>query len=122
MILEKYYNDSGIRVVRHSLPDEDNHRNYYDRLRYIRVYAKNSYQKDTDPDQVKSVNQDFYVKALKTARDQHWFSVLKVILIKHQILLAFKHGIFRLASFMSPQPFIVPIVMANFDKLATGNL
>ena len=65
MILDKYYNDSGIRVVRHSLPDEDNHRNYYDRLRYIRVYAKKFLPKGLDPDQVKSVNQDFYVKALK---------------------------------------------------------
>ena len=48
MILDKYYNDSGIRVVRHSLPDEDNHRNYYDRLRYIRVYAKKFLPKGLD--------------------------------------------------------------------------
>ena len=121
MILEKYYNDSGIRVVRHSLPDEHNHRNYYDRLRYIRVYAKKFLPKGLDPDQVKSVNQDFYVKALKYL-SQGSALVFSPEGDSHKTSDSpgeFKHGIFRLASFMSPQPLIVPIVMANFDKLAS---
>ena len=39
-VLYKYYNDPGIRVVRHSLAAESNHKAYYDRFDYIRVYSK----------------------------------------------------------------------------------
>ena len=40
LILNKYYNQTGSRVARFSLNSEINHKFYYDRLGFIRVYAK----------------------------------------------------------------------------------
>ena len=40
LILNKYYNQTGSRVARFSLNSEINHKCYYDRLGFIRVYAK----------------------------------------------------------------------------------
>ena len=68
MILDKYYKDSGIRVVRHSLPEEDNHRAYYERLKYIRVYANKFLPQGLDPDKIRSVNKAFYPEAIKHLR------------------------------------------------------
>ena len=121
MILDKYYKDSGIRVVRHSLPEEDNHRTYYERLKYIRVYAKNFLPEGLDPNVVKSVNKDFYIKAVK-----HLIQGSGLVFSPEGNSYktgdspgAFRYGIFKLAACMSPQPLIVPLVMANFDKLAS---
>ena len=121
MVLEKYYKDSGIRVVRHSLPEEDNHRTYYDRLKYIRVYAKNFLPQGLDPKLVKSVNKDFYIKAIKHLSQGSGlvFSPEGNSCKTGDSPGTFRYGIFKLAACMSPQPLIVPLVMANFDKLAS---
>ena len=39
-MLQTYYSNPGIRVTRHALPNEKSHQMYYDRLGYIRVFAK----------------------------------------------------------------------------------
>ena len=52
-ILEKYYKNPGTRVVRYSLPDEENHRNYYDKFGYIRVYANNFIPKELTKKEIK---------------------------------------------------------------------
>tara|TARA_B100001057_G_scaffold112365_1_gene110491 strand:+ start:534 stop:1904 length:1371 start_codon:yes stop_codon:yes gene_type:complete len=121
MILDKYYKDSGIRVVRHSLPEEDNHRIYYERLKYIRVYAKNFLPKGLDPNLVKSVNKEFYIKALKHLSQGSGlvFSPEGYSYETRDSPGTFRYGIFKLAACMSPQPLIVPLVMANFDKLVS---
>lgn len=121
MILDKYYKDSGIRVVRHSLPEEDNHRTYYERLKYIRVYAKNFLPEGLDPNVVKSVNKDFYIKAVKHLSQGSGlvFSPEGNSYKTGDSPGAFRYGIFKLAACMNPQPLIVPLVMANFDKLAS---
>jgi lysophospholipase L1-like esterase len=121
MILDKYYKDSGTRVVRHSLPEEDNHRTYYKRLNYIRVYTKNFLPKGLDPNVVKSFNKDFYIKAIKHLSKGSGlvFSPEGNSYKTEDSPGAFRYGIFKLAACMSPQPLIVPLVMANFDKLAS---
>ena len=121
MILDKYYKDSGIRVVRHSLPEEDNHRTYYERLKYIRVYAKNFLPEGLDPKVFKLVNKDFYIKAVKHLSQGSGlvFSPEGNSYETGDSPGAFRYGIFKLAACMSPQPLIVPLVMANFDKLAS---
>lgn len=121
LILDKYYKDSGIRVVRHSLPEEENHRTYYERLKYIRVYAKNFLPEGLDPNVVKSVNKDFYIKAVKHLSQGSGlvFSPEGNSYKTGDSPGAFRYGIFKLAACMSPQPLIVPLVMANFDKLAS---
>ncbi len=121
MILDKYYKDSGIRVVRHSLTEEDNHRAYYERLKYIRVYAKKFLPRGLDPDEIKSVNKAFYPKAIKHLRQGSGlvFSPEGNSYKTGDSPGIFRHGVFKLACSMNPQPLIVPIVMANFDKLAS---
>ena len=65
MVIDRYYNNPGIRVSRLSLPNEKFHKNYYDKLDYIRVYAKNFIPKNITDTQVKSINKKFYEKASK---------------------------------------------------------
>lgn len=124
MILDKYYKDSGIRVVRHSLPEEDNHRTYYERLKYIRVYAKNFLPEGLDPKVFKLVNKDFYIKAVKHLSQGSGlvFSPEGNSYETGDSPGAFRYGIFKLAACMSPQPLIVPLVMANFDKLTSQDI
>ncbi len=121
MILDKYYKDSGIRVVRHSLPEEDNHRTYYERLKYIRVYANKFLPQGLDPDKIRSVNKAFYPEAIKHLRQGSGlvFSPEGNSYRTGDSPGIFRHGIFRLACCMDPQPLIVPLVMANFDNLAS---
>ena len=121
MILDKYYKDSGIRVVRHSLPEEHNHKAYYERLKYIRVYAKKFLPHGLDPNEVRSVNDAFY-----PAADKHLTQGSGLVFSPEGNSYStsdspgiFQYGIFRLASCMDPQPLIVPLVMANFDNLAS---
>ena len=63
MIIDRYYDKQGIRVSRFSLPHEKFHKNYYDKLDYIRVYTKNFISKNITDTEVKSINKQFYIKA-----------------------------------------------------------
>ena len=65
-LLYKYYKDPGIRVARHSLPDESNHKAYYDRFDYIRVYSKNFTPENLTKKEVKKENKKFYKRAAST--------------------------------------------------------
>lgn len=124
MILDRYYKDSGVRVVRHSLPGEDNHRTYYERLKYIRVYAKNFLPDGLAPEEIKSVNKGFYPKAIEHLRNGSGlvFSPEGNSYKTGDSPGVFRHGIFKLACRMDPQPLMVPLVMANFDKLASQDI
>ena len=118
-MLHTYYGNPGIRVTRHALPNEKSHQMYYDRLGYIRVFAKPFVAKGIAKKTIKNENQQFY----KTAIDnlQNGMSlVCSPEGISHQTPNSpgpFKKGVFALASSMNPQPKIVPIVLANFDQL-----
>ena len=124
MVLYKYYKDSGTRVVRYSLPYEKNHKAYYERLKYIRVYAKKFLPPGLGHDQIKSVNKAFYPKAMKILKQGSGlvFSPEGNSYKTGDSPGIFRHGIFRLACCMDPQPLIVPLVMANFDKLASKDI
>ena len=95
-----------------------NHRAYYERLKYIRVYAK----KFLPPGLARirsNRSTSFYLKAMKILKQgSGWFSPEGNSYKTGDSPGIFKHGIFRLAC-MDPQPLIVPLVMANFDKLAS---
>jgi lysophospholipase L1-like esterase/1-acyl-sn-glycerol-3-phosphate acyltransferase len=121
VILDKYYKDSGVRVVRHSLPEEDNHRSYYQRLQYIRVYAKKFLPAGLDPKEIQLVNKGFYPQAIKHLAEGSGlvFSPEGNSYKTGDSPGIFRYGIFKLACCMDPQPLIVPLVMSNFDKLAS---
>ena len=121
LILDKYYNKPGNRVARYSLPSEKNHKAYYDRLGFIRVYAKDFTPKDLKKESIRTINNQFYDKASKNLENGSGlvFSPEGYSYATEKSPGIFRHGIFKLACRMIPQPLIVPLVMANFDKLAS---
>ena len=118
-LLYKYYNAPGIRVTRHALPEEKAHQDYYDRLGYIRVYARDFTPSHLDSKEIKKTNGKFYSTAAEVLKNNTSliFSPEGSSLSTAASPGSFREGIFKLASRMNPQPKIVPVVMANFDKL-----
>lgn len=118
VILEKYYKDSGTRVVRYPLPNEENHKNYYDKFEYIRVYAKDFTPKELTKKDVKKANKQFYFKAAEALDDNInlVFSPEGASYNTNESPGPFMKGIFKFASSYEQQPLLVPVVMANFDK------
>lgn len=116
MILDKQYADSGIRVVRKGRRDEYAHHNYYSRLDYIQVMTEES---DSDSEaHGRSQTQRF----LDEARACLQQNMNIVICPEGRSLWSdespglFKPGAFLLAASMQPEPYIVPVAMANFDR------
>ena len=121
LILNKYYNQTGNRVARFSLDSEINHKAYYDRLGFIRVYAKNFTPSNLKKKEIRAINKQFYPQAIETLRGGSGlvFSPEGYSYTTEDSPGSFRHGIFKLACRMIPQPLIVPLVLANFDKLAS---
>ena len=124
MILDKYYGNPGIRVSRYSLKNEKSHNNYYNKLNLIRVYAKNFIPVNIDKKQVKKVNNSFYKKAEKYLEKGIGMVISPegVSNLTERSPSKFKSGFLKLALKMNPPPPIVPIVVANFDKLASESI
>ncbi|MDC3079464.1 GDSL-type esterase/lipase family protein [Flavobacteriaceae bacterium] len=118
-ILHTYYGNPGIRVTRHALPNEKSHQIYYDLLGYIRVFSEPFIPKGITKKTIKKENKNFFKIATRELQNENSL-VCSPEGISHQTLNSpgpFKKGVFALASSMSPQPKIVPIVLANFDLL-----
>ena len=121
MILDVKYDDPGIRIVR--IPDdgEYGHQNYYQNQGHIKVYASSeNTQSKTDK---KLGNPSFYEVAGK-------------LLSENQNLIispegksyttetspgTFKTGAFKLALQQKNEPYIVPIVLRDFDRRMAQN-
>ena len=121
MIIDRYYNNPGIRVSRLSLPNEKFHKDYYDKLDYIRVYAKNFIPKNITDTEVINTNKNFYKKA-----SQHLKKGNCLVLSPEGASYStdespgvFKKGLFKLLSNLTIPTILVPIVTLNFDKLAS---
>lgn len=119
LIVYKYYGQPGTRVVRHSLPNEINHKRYFDRFDFIRVYSKDFTANNLDENILKKTNEEFYQIAKKElSKGTHIvFSPEGNSYPTEKSPGKFREGVFRLASSLKDQPLIVPIVMVNFDKL-----
>ena len=118
-LLYKYYKDPGIRVARHSLAEESNHKAYYNRFDYIRVYAKNFTPEHLTKKEVKKENKKFYARAA-TALENNTSMVFSPEGHSYETEASpgpFSKGVFKLACGMKKQPKIVPLVMVDFDKL-----
>lgn len=124
MVIDRYYNNPGIRVSRLSLPNEKFHKNYYDKLDYIRVYAKNFIPKNITDIQVKSINKKFYEKASKYLKKGNYLvlSPEGASYSTEESPGVFKKGLFKLLSKLSIPTVVVPIVTLNFDKLASKSI
>ena len=118
MILDPRYGDSGIRVVRHSRGAEYGHQAYYDRLGHVAVYTHES-------DRIAETEQQ-----RRTRRSRFFDAAGRRLQAGANLILSpegtsfwtedspgpFKPGAFRLAASVRPEPWIVPIAVANFDR------
>lgn len=118
MILRPEYGDSGVRVVRKPRNDEYGHQDYYNRLGYIYVQTKESEQVPERHNPGASQLEAF----VAAARDTLLAKTNLVICPEGTSLWSeespgpFKPGAFFLAGSVDPEPLIVPIAVANFDK------
>ena len=124
LILYKYYNNAGNRVVRCSLENELAHKNYYEKFDYIRVFAERFIPKTMNYKQVKEFNKGFYSQSTDTLKKGVGIIVSPegFSLKTEESPGIFKLGVFKLATMVKPEPKIVPVVMANFDKLLSRSL
>ena len=118
MILDRRYGDGGIRVVRHSRGSEYGHQAYYDRLGHIAVYTHESDRIEETPEERRSRQDEFFETAGACLR-----SGTNLILSPEGTSYwtedspgPFKPGAFRLAASVDPEPLIVPIAVAHFDR------
>lgn len=118
VLLFEKYGDPGIRVTRQSRGQEYGHQRYYDRLGHIAVYTHESDQLEESTEQRAERRRKFYDVAA-----QYLYSGTNLILSPEGTSHwtedspgLFKPGAFRLAANMAPEPLIVPIAVANFDR------
>ena len=118
MILDRRYGDSGIRVVRHSRGSEYGHQAYYDRLGHIAVYTHESDRIEETPEERQTRQNEFFETA-----GRHLKAGTNLILSPEGTSYwtedspgRFKPGAFRLAASLDPEPWIVPIAVAHFDR------
>ncbi len=115
MILYRHYGDPGVRVVRCSRAGEYGHQAYYDRLGHVPVYTRES---DT-PQKCRSERMQEF---LETAA-AHLRKRTNLVLAPEGSSYSteespgpFRAGAFRLAASLDPEPWIVPVAVANFDR------
>lgn len=122
MILYRRYGEAPIRVVRKPEFGWFGYQHYFDRLDYIYVYPGDVDQEDRDQQVTRQQrNRRFIERAAGH------------VLAGRNLIIApegrcsfteaspgpFKTGAFRLAAAIEPEPLIVPIAVANFDKKLT---
>ena len=121
MILLKKYGEAPVRVVRKSDPGEYGHQKFYDRLGYIYVYS--GY---VDPADDPLVSPEQRRRLFLDTMEEHLRSGRNIVICPEGTStetenspLPFKTGAFHLAANVRPEPLIVPIAVANFDKKLT---
>lgn len=124
MILYKKYGDPGVRVVRVPRSEEFGHQNYYNKLGHINVYTKESDSSEESLRIQKEQNKLFYKTATEYIKSGQnlMLSPEGTSYRTEDSPGPFKPGAFRLAASIDPEPFIVPIVVANFDKRLNRNV
>lgn len=122
MILFRKYGEAPIRVVRKPELGWYGYQQYFDRLDYLYVYPGDVDEEDQDQDLTRETrNRQFLAQAA-----EH-LNAGRNLLIAPEGRCSFtedspgefKAGAFRLAESIDPEPLIVPIAVANFDKRLT---
>jgi CRP-like cAMP-binding protein/1-acyl-sn-glycerol-3-phosphate acyltransferase len=121
MILLKKYGEAPVRVVRKSDPGEYGHQKFYDRLGYIYVYS--GY---VDPTDDPHVSPEERRRLFLDAAEENLRNGRNIVICPEGTStetenspLPFKTGAFHLAASVRPEPLVVPIAVANFDKKLT---
>ena len=118
MVLDRRYGDSGIRVVRKSRGTEYGHQEYYDRLGHLSVYTQESDRIEETAEERQTRRNEFFETAGRYLK-----SGTNLILSPEGTSYwtedspgPFRPGAFRLAASVQPEPWIVPLAVANFDR------
>jgi CRP-like cAMP-binding protein/1-acyl-sn-glycerol-3-phosphate acyltransferase len=122
MILFERYGQAPIRVVRKSRPDEYGHQRFYDRLGYIYTYSGHVDASDDDPGSSPEARRRFFLDAAGSCLQMGRNLVICPeggCTVTEKSPLRFRPGAFRLAAHVRPEPLLVPIAVANFDKKLT---
>ena len=119
MISYNYYKSPGVRIIRHSLPNEKEHTIYYNKFDYIKVYSKNYLPENISKEKMNDAKKEFYTKAKEViAKGENLIVNPEGISSSTETSPStFKAGVFKMIIRSGLDPFIVPIVMTNFDKL-----
>lgn len=122
MILYRRYDDAPIRVIRKPPLGWYGHQQYFDRLDYIYVYAGEMDEEDRDQH---LTHGDRILSFLERA-GAHLQAGRNVVIAPEGSCRQtenspgpFKPGAFRLAASVHPEPLIIPVAVANFDKKIT---
>ena len=119
MVSYKYYKSPGVRIIRHNLPHEIEHAKYYNKFGYIKVYSKHYLPKDISKEKMDEAKKEFYANAKEAlAKGENLIVNPEGISSSTETSPStFKAGVFKMIIRSGLDPFIVPIVMTNFDKL-----
>jgi len=122
MILFERYGQAPIRVVRKSRPDEYGHQRFYDRLGYVYAYSGHVDAGDEDPHSSPEARRRFFLDAAGSCLRMGKNVVIcpeGACAATEESPLRFRPGAFRLAGHVRPEPLLVPVAVANFDKKLT---
>jgi CRP-like cAMP-binding protein/1-acyl-sn-glycerol-3-phosphate acyltransferase len=122
MVLSPRYGEPPVRVIRKSNPHEYGHQKYYDRLGYIYVYARHVDEDERNPRLLAEQRRRAFLEtAARCLRDGRNLVICPeaASTSTERSPLPFKAGAFRLAAFVDPEPLIVPVVVAHFDRKIT---
>ena len=121
MILFEKYGAVPVRVIRKSRPEEYRHQAYYDRLGYIYVYS--GY---VDPEAGHHGGSEARRRLFLDAASSYLRMGTNVVICPEgasttteKSPLRFRPGAFQLAAYSRPEPLIIPVAVANFDKKLT---
>ena len=124
MVLYAKYGEAGIRVVRVPRAEEYGHEYYYERLGHINVYTDESDTAGQTPERKKAWREKFYETA-----GEHLKKGFNIVISPEGTSMTteespgpFRLGAFLLAASVSPEPYIVPVAVANFDKRINQNV
>jgi 1-acyl-sn-glycerol-3-phosphate acyltransferase len=122
MVLSPKYGEPPVRVIRKSNPHEYGHQKYFDRLGYIYVYAKHVDEDERNPRLLAEQRRRAFLEtAARCLRDGRNLVICpeSASTSTERSPLPFKAGAFRLAAFIDPEPLIVPVMVAHFDRKIT---
>ncbi len=122
MILYPRYGFAPIRIIRKPPLGWFGHQQYFDRLEYIYVYAGDQNEEDRD----QQVTHDDRTRSFLHKAANHIHAGRNVVIAPEGTCrhtedspAPFRLGAFHLAASIRPEPLIVPIAVANFDKKIT---
>lgn len=122
MILYRHYGEAPVRVVRKPEFGWFGYQYYFDRLDYIYVYPGDVDQEDRDQHVTRHQRNAHFIERA-SAHINRGRNLIIAPEGRCSFTVAspgpFRTGAFRLAAAIDPEPLIVPIAVANFDKKLT---